>query len=107
MPFEAVLRLDELPPGERTVIEINDVWVAIFNVDGKIYAIEDICTHDYGPLGEGTVHGLEVECPRHGARFDLETGQPTFPAVKPVNRYAVKIVGQDILIDVDQVLNKA
>jgi 3-phenylpropionate/trans-cinnamate dioxygenase ferredoxin component len=106
MAYEAVLTLEELPSGKQMVVEIRDTWVAIFNVNGQLYAIEDICTHDYGPLGDGEVNGLEVECPRHGARFNLETGKPTFPAVKPVNRYAVKTEGQDILVDLEEVLNK-
>ena len=106
MAYETVASTNDLTPGERIVVDIDDIWVAIFNVDGQFYAIEDICTHDYGPLGEGTVIGKTVECPRHGATFDLETGKPTFPAVKPVARYAVRVVGQDVQVDVTERLNK-
>ena len=59
--------------------------VALFNLNGEIYAIEDVCTHDGGPLVEGTiVDGCEVQCPRHGARFDIRTGAAVrFPAFEP------------------------
>jgi 3-phenylpropionate/trans-cinnamate dioxygenase ferredoxin subunit len=106
MAFETVTTTDDLPPGERIVVDIDDIWVAIFNVDGQFYAIEDVCTHDYGPLGEGLVIGKEVECPRHGATFNLETGKATFPAVKPVARYAVQVSGDDVQVDVTQRINK-
>jgi 3-phenylpropionate/trans-cinnamate dioxygenase ferredoxin subunit len=104
--YETVASIKDLTPGERIVVDIDDIWVAVFNVDGQYYAIEDICTHDYGPLGEGKVFGKEVECPRHGATFNLETGKPTFPAVKPVARYAVRVVGDDVQVDVEERLNK-
>lgn len=105
MAFETVVRVDELPAGERIVVELGEKWVALFNVDGKYYAIEDACTHDDGPLAEGELRGLELECPRHGAIFNLESGRPTFPAVKPVARYAVQVVGDEVQIDVEQRLN--
>jgi len=107
MAFQTILTLAELPPGERTVIEVENTWLAVFNVDGTVYAIEDICTHDYGPLGEGEVSGIEVECPRHGARFNLQTGKPTMPAVKPVARFAVQLLGDDIQVDLQHILNKS
>ena len=106
MAFETVTTTDDLAPGGRIVVDIDDTWVAIFNVDGQYYAIEDICTHDYGPLGEGEIFGKEVECPRHGATFDLETGKPTFPAVKPVARFAVRVNEGDVQVDISQRINK-
>lgn len=96
---------DQLPDGERIVTAVNDMYIAIFNVNGRYYAIEDICTHDDGPLAEGDVVGegedVAVECPRHGAQFKLKTGKPTFPAVFPVARFQVEVDGDQLKIDVD------
>ena len=105
MAFVSVATTAELTSGERIVVEIGEIWVGVFNVGGKFYAIEDRCTHDDGPLAEGELEGMEIVCPRHGARFDLETGKATFPAVKPVPRYAVRVEGDDVQIDIEQRLN--
>ena len=68
---------------------------------GAWYAVDDLCTHDNGPLAEGTLDGLQLECPRHGARFDVRTGQvKCFPAVIPITSYPVKVEGHDVLVDV-------
>ena len=99
--FVTAATTDEITPGERMVVEIGRHWVAIFNVDGTYYAIEDICTHDDGPLAEGKLYGCEIECPRHGARFDLATGQVTAaPALVPVPTYQVRVEGDEIQIEV-------
>ena len=97
--FVTVAATDELTPGERAVVEVNDHFIAIFNVDHKYYAIEDLCTHDDGPLAEGELHGIAIECPRHGARFDISTGAVlSMPAIKPVPRYEVRVQGNEIQI---------
>ena len=64
----------ELVPGCWRVIDVDGTQIAVVNVDGGYYAIEDVCTHDGGELTGGTLCGFEIECPRHGARFDLRTG---------------------------------
>lgn len=98
--FVTVATTDEIKPGERLVVEIGRHWVAVFNIDGTYYAVRDVCTHDDGPLAEGEVYGCEIECPRHGARFDLRTGAVTAPpAVRPVPTYAVRVVGNDVQIE--------
>lgn len=99
--FVKVATLAEIPVGGAKLVEIEDVRVALFNVDGQIYAIEDVCTHDGGPLVEGTlVNQYEVICPRHGARFDIRNGAAlSFPAFEPTNSYAVRIEGEDVLIE--------
>lgn len=90
---------DELQPGERMVVQVGRVWVAIFNIDGTLYAIQDVCTHDDGPLAEGELHGCEIECPRHGARFDLRDGRVTAPpALIPVPVYDVRIEAGNIQV---------
>lgn len=107
MAFETVATVDEIQSGERIVDRVGDYWVAVFNVGGQFYAIEDQCTHDGESLGDGEVNvaAKTVQCPRHGAIFDLETGKPTFPAVKPVPRFAVRVEGNDIQVDVALRLN--
>ena len=61
----------ELSPGEKKMVEVDDIPVALFNVNGEFFAIEDVCTHDGGPLAEGELDGDQIECPRHGARFNV------------------------------------
>src|SRR3981081_2620544 len=95
--FVTVATTAELPLGERIVVEIKDHYVAIFNVDNRYYAIEDVCTHDDGPLAEGFLQGKVIECPRHGAKFDITTGPGvSMPPIKPVPRYDVRVNGADI-----------
>ncbi|MBZ0291105.1 MAG: non-heme iron oxygenase ferredoxin subunit [Anaerolineae bacterium] len=99
--FVTVGTTDELQPGENFVVEIGSQWVAVFNVDGQFYAIRDVCTHDDGPLADGTLFGCEIECPRHGARFDVRTGEVTAPpALLPVPTYKVRIEGDEIQVEV-------
>ena len=97
--FVTVATTDEVKAGERIVVEVNDHYIAIFNVDNRYYAIEDVCTHDSGPLAEGYLEGTTIECPRHGARFDITTGKVlSMPAVKDVPRYQLQISGDEIQI---------
>ena len=87
-----VCRLAELLPGEYRLVEIEGVVIALFNVDGELYAIEDVCTHDGGELTGGELHGYEIECPRHGARFDVRTGTALCPpAYEPTAKFSVKV----------------
>jgi 3-phenylpropionate/trans-cinnamate dioxygenase ferredoxin component len=91
--FVQVIEAAEIQPGERITLEIDDVPIAIFNVDGKYYAIGDVCTHDNGPLAEGELDGYQIICPRHGARFDIRDGRAvTLPAVIPTPWYPVRVV---------------
>ena len=69
----------ELLPGEFRVVWDGDTAIAVYNIDGDLYAIEDVCSHDGGELAGGDVIGFEVECPRHGARFDVRSGAVTCP----------------------------
>lgn len=99
--FVKVAALDEIPVGGSKLVEIEDIRVALFNLDGEIYAIEDVCTHDGGPLVEGAiVNGCEVMCPRHGARFDIRTGAAlSFPAFEATPSYAVRVEGNEVWIE--------
>ena len=87
----------ELLPGEYRVVYDGDTPIAVFNIDGDLYAIEDVCTHDGGDLATGELHGYEIECPRHGARFDVRTGAGLCPpAYEPIAKFPVKIEGEVI-----------
>jgi 3-phenylpropionate/trans-cinnamate dioxygenase ferredoxin subunit len=78
-------------PGEFKVVWDGDTPIAVYNIDGALYAVEDTCTHDGGDLAGGEVFGFEVECPRHGARFDLRTGAVTKPpAYEPIASFPVR-----------------
>lgn len=82
----------ELLPGEHRVAEVDGAMVAVFNVDGEIYAIEDVCTHDGAELTGGPFTGHTIECPRHGARFDVRTGEVLRgPAWSPISRFPIRI----------------
>jgi 3-phenylpropionate/trans-cinnamate dioxygenase ferredoxin subunit len=100
--FVTVANTAEIGPGERDVFDVEDMYIAVFNVDGTYYAIEDACTHDDGPLAEGDLDGFEIECPRHGARFDIRTGKAlSMPAVTPTRRFEVRVTGGEIQIGLE------
>ena len=97
--FVNVTTVDEVKPVERMVVELGRHWVPIFNVDGTYYAIEDVCTHDDGPLAEGELTGCIIACPRHGPTFDIRNGKVfTPPAMLDVQSYDVQILGENIQI---------
>ena len=99
-----VCPLDELGPGESRLVESDGLEIGVFNCGGKLYAIEDRCSHDNGPLAEGEFDpdNCTVECPRHGSLFDLKTGQPkTLPAYVPVDTFPVIIEDHKIKLEVE------
>ena len=99
--YYSVCETKDLPKGERLFIEVGDEPVVIFNLDGDYHAIADVCTHDDGPLGEGEVEDHQIICPRHGARFDVRTGEVlTLPAITGVTSYPIRIVDDVIEIGV-------
>jgi 3-phenylpropionate/trans-cinnamate dioxygenase ferredoxin subunit len=96
--------LNELPPGAIRVVEWEDVEIAVVNCAGELFAIEDRCSHDDGPLAEGELHAADctLECPRHGSRFDLRTGVPkTLPAYQPVDTFPVSIENGVVRLEVE------
>ena len=102
MPLVRVAKLTDLSPGTVQVVDLDDQEIALCNVDGQVYAIANLCTHDGSPLNQGCLNGHAVECPRHGARFDVRTGAVlALPAVIPVPTYRVEIHGDDIMVDLD------
>lgn len=92
-------RADEVPEGGRLVVEVDERLIVLFRIGGTFYAIDDVCTHDDGPLSEGELHDFAVACPRHGAKFDVRNGRAlTMPATRATGAYACKVEGGDVLI---------
>ena len=82
------------------MVACGDRSLALSNIDGELHAIDNLCTHDDGPLGEGRLQRGRIICPRHGAAFDAKTGAAlTLPAVKGVSAYAVSIDGDDVFVE--------
>jgi nitrite reductase/ring-hydroxylating ferredoxin subunit len=99
--FVKVAKTDEVAPGQGKLVEVNGKKIALFNVEGSFYAIDDACSHLGGPLAEGFLDGNEVTCPWHGARFDITTGEVSRPpAVREVPHYNVRVEGADIEVEV-------
>lgn len=97
--FVLVARVEEIPDPGRQVVEVDEQLVALFHVGGKFYCLDDVCTHDGGPLAEGELEGYEIECPRHGARFDIRDGRALcMPATQPTRVHEVKVEGQDVFV---------
>ena len=103
-PLFDICPLDELPPGEKRLVEVDEVEIGVFNCAGTILAIEDRCSHDDGELVEGEFDQEEctVECPRHGSLFDLRTGKPlNLPAYVPVDTFPVVVEDGVIRVEVE------
>ena len=103
-PLVDICPVQDLPPGEKRLVELEDLEIGVFNCNGRLYAIEDRCSHDDGELlyGEFDPDECAVECPRHGSRFDLRTGKPlNLPAYVPVDTYPVTVEDGVIRVEVD------
>jgi len=97
----SVGRLDELVDGAGTKLDVGDERIAVFRVGDAVHAIADTCSHAEASLAEGELFGTEVECPRHGAEFDITTGAAlTLPATKPVVSYPVAVVDGEVQITI-------
>jgi 3-phenylpropionate/trans-cinnamate dioxygenase ferredoxin subunit len=103
-PLFDICPVEDLPPGEKRLVELDDLEIGVFNCNGTLYAIEDRCSHDDGELIEGELDADEcsIECPRHGSRFDLKTGNPlNLPAYVPIDTFPVMVDGGVIRVEVD------
>ena len=97
--FQLVASTNELSDPGKLLVEVDDQLIALFQVGGKFYALDDVCTHDGGPLAEGQLCGYEIACPRHGAKFDIRDGQAlTMPATQPTRSHEVKVEGGDVFV---------
>ncbi len=98
-----VAAADALPAGSRKVITTPYCEIAVFNLDGEYFAIEDICSHDGGELASGSCEGDQIICPRHGARFCIRDGRSlTPPAYEDIDTYPVRIENGTVQIDIDE-----
>ncbi len=100
--FVRVASTSEIPAGSGKYVDVNGEAIAVFHVTGgNFYATCDVCTHEDASLAEGELEGEVVECPLHGARYNVRTGEvKALPAVVPVKTYPVRVVGNDIEVEV-------
>lgn len=96
--FKKVASLQDIPPGTGRTVEVDGTWIALFNVGGTIYAIDNTCPHAGGPLGEGKLCGTEVECPWHGWKFSIVSGERVGNPNFQVPRCEVRIDGGEVHI---------
>jgi 3-phenylpropionate/trans-cinnamate dioxygenase ferredoxin component len=102
MAYVPVAKVSDVAPGTVKYVGVGPEEIALCNVDGEFYAIADVCTHDGGSLDQGSLDGYQIECPRHGARFDVRTGAVrALPAILPIPTFDVRVEGDTILVDVD------
>ncbi len=97
--FVRVCRRDEVPEGTGRTVEIGGKQIALFNAGGKFYAIGNVCLHRQGPLGEGDLEGTIVTCPWHGWQYDVTTGCNTDEPSRKVACFAVRVDGDEVLIE--------
>ena len=87
------VKADKLKPGKHVVVEVDDAMIVIFNLNGEFYALEDVCTHDGSEIASGCVIGENIECPRHGAQFNIKTGEVAAPpAYEPIDTFPLQVV---------------
>ena len=98
--FVKVAKIAEIEPGGARLVEVNGKQIALFNVEGQFFAIDNTCSHKGGPLTEGEVSGHVVTCPWHSGRFDVRTGEVVGPPPqRAVTRYGVRVTGSDIEVE--------
>ena len=103
MTFIAVANAAEIPDPGKELVEVDDRLIALFHVGGCFYAIDDVCTHDGGPLASGELCGFEIACPRHGAKFDIRTGAALcMPATRPTVSHEVKVLDGKVWVKVKE-----
>jgi len=97
--YRRVASVDAIPAGKGAVVEVGGKKVAVFNVEGRFYALDNLCSHRGGPLGEGSLRGKRVNCPWHGAQFDVTNGQVlSFPATEGIASYSTTVEGDGIWV---------
>ncbi len=97
--YVAVATTDEIPSGSRKLLEVDGRAIAVFNIAGTYYCIADVCSHDDGPVAEGELDEYEIECPRHGAHFDVRSGKVlSFPAIVDIPAYPVRVEDGEVLV---------
>ena len=98
--FVKAAKVEDLSLGNAKVIEVAGRRLALCNVDGEFYALDNTCLHRGGPIGEGSIDGTTVTCPWHGWQYDITTGQATMNSNAKLTCYATKVEGDDVLVSV-------
>ncbi len=97
--FVKVAQVHDLPDPGKMLVEADGRLVVLFHIGGEYFCLDDVCTHDGGPLGEGCLEGHRIACPRHGAEFDIRTGKAvTMPATEDTLAHEVKVEGNDLWV---------
>ena len=97
--FVRVAKVSDIPDPGKQIFEVEDRLIVVFHVGGEFYALDDVCTHDGGPLGEGQLDGFCIACPRHGATFDIRDGRAlTMPATRATAAHEVKTANGEIFV---------
>ncbi|MFC1537442.1 Rieske (2Fe-2S) protein [Gemmatimonadota bacterium] len=103
MEYLKVAELNECMEGVPRHIEVEGRAVLLVKAEGGLFAVDDTCTHEDASLAEGFIEGTTIECPRHGAVFDLQSGKViTASAVRDLGRYPVRLEGEDVLIGIEK-----
>lgn len=101
--FVEAAKLSDIPDPGKQLLEIDDRLVVLFHVGGQFYCLDDVCTHDDGPLGEGRLDGYSIACPRHGAKFDIRDGRAlTMPATEATGVHEVKVEGESVFVRINE-----
>ncbi len=102
MNYVTVAHVGDVKKGQVKTFAAQGHHIALCNVEGTYFATQDLCTHDGGPLGEGELIDFDIECPRHGGRFDVRTGEVTaLPPVFPIKTFPVRVEGDEIQVALD------
>jgi 3-phenylpropionate/trans-cinnamate dioxygenase ferredoxin subunit len=97
--FVSVCKAAEIPDPGKQIVEVGERLVVVFHVDGQFYVLDDVCTHDGGPLGEGVLEGFTITCPRHGAKFDIRDGRVLcMPATMGTSSHEVKVENGEVYV---------
>jgi 3-phenylpropionate/trans-cinnamate dioxygenase ferredoxin subunit len=97
--FITVAQVSEMPASGKLCLEVDDRFIVVIKIEDQYFCLDDVCSHDGGPLGEGELDGFCIACPRHGAQFDVRTGEAvTMPATEPTAAHEVRIDGDSILV---------
>ena len=101
--FVKVAKTSDIPDPGKQLLELDDHLLVLFHVDGQFYCLDDVCTHDGGPLGEGELCDHAIGCPRHGAKFDIRSGKVlSMPATEATTAHEVRVEGEDVLVRVNE-----